>query len=221
MSHISAHPPGPSPQVGILLQNLNGDVDMSISRFCLAIAVAGCALAPATQHAQSGTLYRASSAAGVESAPTATLDDPAIVGIFDAANTWDVDLGALALRRSHDAKVRSFAEMMVRDHSALRKLGRDLAAKLGVTPVAPDKSFPLYKDHVAATARLEAETGVKFDRDYVDHEVWYHQAVIDAVTRTLIPATKNAELKDFELKAAPNFQAHLAAAKELQRKLSA
>jgi putative membrane protein len=53
----------------------------------------------------------------------------------------------------------------------------------------------------------------------VDHEVWYHQAVIDAVTNTLLPATKNAELKDLEIKVAPNFQAHLAAAKDLQTKL--
>ena len=45
--------------------------------------------------------------------------------------------------------------------------------------------------------------------------------MIDAVTKTLIPATKNAELKDLEVKVAPNFQAHLAAAKALEAKLGA
>jgi len=45
--------------------------------------------------------------------------------------------------------------------------------------------------------------------------------VIDAVTNTLLPATKNAELKDLEVKVAPNFQAHLAAAKALATKLGA
>ena len=151
----------------------------------------------------------------------APLDDPTIVAIFDAANTWDIELGRLALARSHNKDVRTFADMMVRDHTAARQLGRDLAARLHVTPTPPGKDFALYKDHVAILKTLKSERGARFDKTYVDHEVWYHQAVIDAVTKTLLPATKNAELKDLEVKVAPNFQAHLAAAKDLQAKLSA
>jgi predicted outer membrane protein len=49
--------------------------------------------------------------------------------------------------------------------------------------------------------------------------VSYHQAVIDAVTSQLLPATKNAELRALEEKVAPNFQAHLAAGKDVQAKL--
>jgi len=151
----------------------------------------------------------------------AALDDPTIVAIFDAANTWDIDLGNLALKKSTNADVRTFADMMVRDHSAARKLGRDLAGKLHVTPTPPGKDFALYKDHVATLAKLNGLTGAAFDKAYVAHEAWYHQAVIDAVTNTLLPATKNAELKDLEVKVAPNFQAHLAAAKALETKLGA
>jgi putative membrane protein len=149
------------------------------------------------------------------------LDDPTIVAIFDAANTWDIDLGNLALKKSSNKDVRTFADMMVRDHSAARKLGRDLAAKLHVTPTPPGKDFALYKDHVATLAKLNSLSGAAFDKAYIAHEAWYHQAVIDAVTKTLLPATKNAELKDLEVKVAPNFQAHLAAAKDLQKKLGA
>lgn len=154
-------------------------------------------------------------------ASQAPLDDPTIVAIFDAANTWDIDLSNLALKKSTNADVRTFADMMVRDHGAARKLGRDLAQKLHVTPTPPGKDFPLYKDHVATLAKLNGLTGAAFDKAYIAHEAWYHQAVIDAVTKTLLPATKNAELKDLEVKVAPNFQAHLAAAKALQAKLGA
>ena len=66
---------------------------------------------------------------------------------------------------------------------------------------------------------LHAARGAKFDRAYIDHEVSYHQAVIDAVTTQLLPATKNAELRALEVKVAPNFQAHLAAGKAVQQKL--
>jgi putative membrane protein len=149
----------------------------------------------------------------------AALDDPTIVAIFDAANTWDIELGNLALKKSTNKDVRTFADMMVRDHTAARQLGRNLAQKIHVTPTPPGPDFALAKDHVATVAKLNALSGAAFDKAYVAHEAWYHQAVIDAVTKTLLPATKNAELKDLEVKVAPNFQAHLADAKALEAKL--
>ena len=109
--------------------------------------------------------------------------------------------------------------MMVNDHRAVRTMGRDLAKKLKVTPTPPGKDFALYVDHVAIMKTLRSSKGKAFDRAYIDHEVSYHQSVIDAVTNQLLPATKNAELKALEEKVAPNFVAHLAAAKEVQKKL--
>lgn len=198
---------------------------MQKSRFILgAIAVAATAVSSAG--AQSRSFHAAAAPAAAAPFPThvpvasAPLDDPTIVAIFDAANSWDIQLCNLALKKSHNRDVRTFADMMVRDHTAARQLGRELAKRLNVTPTPPGKDFALYKDHVATVRKLNAFAGAAFDKAYVDHEVWYHQAVIDAVTNTLLPATKNAELKDLEMKIAPNFQAHLAAAKDLQQKLS-
>lgn len=185
-------------------------------------AIAALAMAATTSTLEAQVSHRASAAtaSATPTARSAALDDPAIVGIFDAANTWDVNLGHLALKKSSNKDVRNFADMMVRDHSAVRKLGRDLATKLKVTPTPPAKDFALYKDYVATTAKLNGLTGAAFDKAYIDHEVWYHQAVIDAMTTTLLPATQNAELKALEVKVAPNFQAHLVAAKDLAQKLS-
>jgi len=72
------------------------------------------------------------------------------------------------------------------------------------------------EDNVKA---LKALKGAAFDKAYVDHEVAYHQAVIDAVDKTLIPSAKNAELKDLLVKTRPAFVAHLDHAKMLQAKL--
>lgn len=155
----------------------------------------------------------------VRAAVAAALDDPTIVAIFDAANSWDIETSRLALKKSKNKDVRMFAEMMVRDHAAVRTLGRDLAAKLKVTPTPPGKDFPLAIDHAEIMKTLERATGAAFDKVYIDHEVTYHQAVIDAVTKQLLPATKNAELRDLENKVAPNFVAHLAAGKDMQAKL--
>ncbi len=180
------------------------------------LAVVVLAVAPALR-AQAPVLHSLSSPERPSLA--AALDDPTIVAIFDAANSWDIETSQVALRKSHDKDVRGFAAMMVRDHKAVRQLGRDLAHKLHVTPTPPGKDFALYQDHLSAMKSLSSARGKAFDKAYIDHEVSYHQAVIDAVTGQLLPATKNAELKALEEKVAPNFQAHLAAGKEVQRKL--
>lgn len=182
--------------------------------FVLATLVAA---APATVHAQ--TANASTPSTSVQSKPAATLDDPTIVAIFDAANTWDMETGRLAIKKGRNKDVRMFADMMVRDHKAVRQLGRNLARKLGVTPTAPGKDFALHRAHVVAMRTLRAKQGRAFDKAYIDHEVAYHQAVIDAVTTQLLPATQNAELKALQMKVAPNFQAHLAAGKNLQRQL--
>ena len=53
-------------------------------------------------------------------------------------------------------------------------------------------------------AHLKAlKKGGDFDRAYVDHEVAYHQAVIDAIDKSLVPNAKNAELKDLLVKSRP------------------
>jgi len=142
------------------------------------------------------------------------LNDPTIVAIFDAANTWDVETGNLAIKRGKTANVREFGAMLARDHKAVRQQGRDLAAKLGVTPTPP-KDFAMATDHAKAMKKLRSLHGAAFDRAFLAHEVAYHKAVIDAVTTTLLPALQNAEVKDLVTKVAPAFNAHMVRAQSL------
>jgi putative membrane protein len=150
-------------------------------------------------------------------AAPAALDDATIVAIFDAANTWDIETGTLAEKKGTTKDIRDFGAMLVHDHTMVRQQGRDLAKKLGVQPTPP-KDFAMAKDHEAAMKTLRAAKGAEFDRAFLQHEVAFHRAVIDAVTSTLLPATKNQELKDLQTKVAPAFQAHMTAA---QQKLDA
>jgi len=144
-----------------------------------------------------------------------TLNDATIAAIFDAANQWDIESGGLAAKRGRTKDVRAFAAMLVRDHRAVRKQGRDLLKKLKVTPTPP-KDFAMAKDHDAAMKNLKRLRGPAFDRAFLAHEVAYHKAVIDAVTSTLLPAIQNAELKDLVVKVAPAFQAHMLKAQGLR-----
>jgi putative membrane protein len=148
----------------------------------------------------------------------APLDDPTIVAIFDAANTYDVETGQLALSKSRNPSVKQLAQQFVNDHKAVRQQGRDLAKKLSVTPTPPAQ-FDLADAHAKAMAELKQKSGKDFDQAYAAHEVAFHQAVLDAVKGTLLPAIQNAELKAFVTKIGPAFQGHLEAARQLQKKL--
>ncbi len=147
-----------------------------------------------------------------------SLTDPNIVAVFDAANTADIETSTLAVSRSKNKDVRELAQSFVDAHQSVRQQGRDLAKKLGVVPVLPagDQGATQL---AAALAALRAKTGAEFDRAYLDHEIAFHQAVIDAVTKTLLPAIQNAELKAFVEKVAPAFGGHLEMAKSLRAKL--
>jgi len=172
-------------------------------------------------HRRAGSLAAAALAALAVFAPVraataqaAKLDDPTIIAIFDAANTWDMETGALAVKKGTTKEVRDFGAMLVHDHKAVRQQGRDLVKKLGVHPTPP-KDFAMAKDHEAAVHSLRSKSGKAFDRAFLEHEVAFHKAVIDAVTTTLLPALKNEEARALVTKVAPAFQAHMAAAQNL------
>jgi len=152
-------------------------------------------------------------------AQDAALDDATIVAIFDAANTADIETGALAEKRGSTKEVRDFGAMLARDHKMVRQQGRDLAAKLGVTPTPP-KDDQGAKDHIAAMVRLRALEGAEFDRAFLRHEVEFHQAVIDAINGTLRPAIQNEELTALVEKVAPAFHAHMVMAQQMEKKLA-
>ncbi|MGH7585276.1 MAG: DUF4142 domain-containing protein [Gemmatimonadales bacterium] len=147
-------------------------------------------------------------------------DDPTIIAIFDAANTVDMETGALAAERAQTPSVREFGKMLARDHQVVRQQGRDLAAKLKVTPTPPaDRSAA--DAHAKAMTSLRGKSGLAFDRAFLEHEVAFHAAVIDAVKTTLLPAIDNAELRALVVKVAPAFEAHRQAAQQLLDKLPA
>jgi putative membrane protein len=157
--------------------------------------------------------------AAASEAPAIALDDPTIVAIFDAANTADIETGTLAMKRGHSKEVREFGAMLARDHKAVRQQGRDLAKKLGVTPTPPADDASA-RAHAVAMTKLRALRGAEFDHAFLQHEVAFHKAVIDAVTTTLLPAIRNAEVKELVVKVAPAFQAHMLAAASLDERIS-
>ncbi|MGF6297997.1 putative membrane protein [Paraburkholderia sp. WC7.3d] len=135
------------------------------------------------------------------------------------ANQVDIDAGKLAESRSKSTDVKAFAQQMITDHSAVNKSAADLVHKLNVTPEenATSQSLKSGGDaNLAARRKLDAHA---FDRAYIDHEVAYHESVLDALDKSLIPNAKNEELKALLVKVRPAFVAHLEHARHLQASL--
>ncbi len=145
--------------------------------------------------------------------------DPQIAGIVVTANQIDVDAGKLAKSRSKNKEVQQFARQMITDHTAVNKQAAALAKKLGVKPEESDTSKSLKKEASANMANLKKLKGAKFDKAYVDHEVAYHEEVLGAIDKLLIPSAQNAELKQLIEKVRPAIDAHLQHAKHLQETL--
>ena len=144
-----------------------------------------------------------------------TVSDAQIASIVVTANQVDVDAGKLAAATTTNPEVRKFAQLMVTDHSGVNEQAVALVTRLKVTPEDNDTSRGLKAGGEKNVAALKALKGAAFDKAYVDHEVAYHQAVLDAVDKTLIPNAKNAELKALLVKVRPAFVAHLQHAKHL------
>jgi putative membrane protein len=150
-----------------------------------------------------------------DAAPT----DPQIAAIVVTANQVDIDAGNLAKSKSQSKEVREFGERMVVDHTGVNKSASELVTRLHVTPETNATSDSLKQGGEQNVAALKKLSGSAFDKAYVDHEVVYHQAVLDAVDKTLIPSAQNADLKALLVKVRPAFVAHLEHAKRLQGSL--
>jgi putative membrane protein len=159
------------------------------------------------------------SAAGASAQTSSSINDAQIASIVVTANQVDIDAGKLAASTSTNAEVKKFGQLMVTDHTSVNKQAVDLATRLKVTPEDNDTSKSLKEGGDKNIATLKGLKGAAFDKAYVDHEVAYHQAVIDAIDKTLIPNAKNADLKALLVKVRPAFMTHLEHAKHLSASL--
>lgn len=158
-------------------------------------------------------------AEATQTAPAAGPTDPQIAAIVVTANQVDIDAGKLG-KKSKNKEVATFANLMITDHTAVNKQAVALVTKLHVTPEENPTSNSLKEGGKENIANLKKLKGAEFDKAYVDHEVAYHQQVLDAIDKVLIPNAKNAELKALLEQVRPAIDAHLKHAQKLQASLN-
>jgi putative membrane protein len=155
-------------------------------------------------------------ALAVAGASAQGVNDAQIAHIVVTANQVDIDAGKLAASKGSNAEVKKFGQQMVTDHTGVNKQATELVTKLKVKPEDNPTSQSLKEGGEKTMARLKGLSGAEFDKAYIENEVNYHQAVLDAVDKTLIPSASNADLKALLVKVRPAFVAHLEHAKKIQ-----
>jgi len=155
-------------------------------------------------------------AAGDRMSARQAINDAQIAAIVVTANQVDIDAGKLAETKGSSQQIKDFGKQMVTDHTGVNKQATDLVTRLKVTPEDNPTAQSLKKGGVDNIKNLNTLSGAAFDKAYIAHEVDYHQAVLDAVDKTLIPGATNADLKALLVKVRQAFQAHLDHAKMVQ-----
>jgi putative membrane protein len=150
----------------------------------------------------------------------AKLTDPEISSVAVTANQIDINYAKIAKEKSKNADILSFASTMISDHQSVIDQAVALVKKLGVTPQDNDVSKKLNAGAETTKKMLLDKPAGSFDKSYIDNEVSYHKAVIETVQNTLIPQSKNPELKALLTKVLPILKTHLSHAEMVQKKFS-
>lgn len=150
----------------------------------------------------------------VSVANTAYADDPAdlndleIAHVAYVADNIDIRYAHLALAISSNPAIQTFAETMIRDHTAVNEQALALLAKLNAQPQDNFLSRSLQENAEKLITEMSQLRGAAFDKRYAENELAYHKAVNDLVGNTFIPNIENAEVKALFEAGLEIFQAH-------------
>ena len=121
----------------------------------------------------------------------------------------EVDGAKFAAGKATNAGVKSFANKLVKDHTAANNELMSLMKKKNITAAADDQT---------AAEAWRNETGAAFDRAYIDHAIAEHEKDIAACEAESRDGS-DAELKAWAGKKLPTLREHLKAAQDLKTKL--
>ncbi|HEX7664740.1 MAG TPA: DUF4142 domain-containing protein, partial [Polyangiaceae bacterium] len=95
-----------------------------------------------------------------------------------------------------------------------------LVQRASITPSSNTLSRQMVTDGESALSSLQSDNGADFDQAYVDLQVNEHQQVLTTLDQKLIPAAKNADLKNALIAFRPKVAEHLQHGQDLQKQIA-
>lgn len=157
------------------------------------------------QMGASGTAGATGSGAGkVSAADKKAMNEMAI------ANMAEIETGKLALSKSQNAEVKTFAQQMIDDHGKALSELQTLAQSKGVTlPTELDAK------HKKMAAKLEKLSGDAFDKEYMKQAGLNDHKATHAKLQKISKNAKDPDVKAAAEKTIPTVEQHLKAAQQM------
>ncbi len=131
-----------------------------------------------------------------------------------AGNKFEIDTSRMALEKTSNDKIRSFAREMIADHTKAGKDFKNAVAKAGMDNPAPDDTPDAHQKSVMDS--LRQASGGDFDRKYIDAQVEAHNDTT-ALFADYVENGSNGDLKSFSRILLPTLKHHQDMAKSLQQ----
>jgi len=125
----------------------------------------------------------------------------------------EIELGQIALKNTQDAGVRTYAERMVKDHSAADKKLKAIAAKENLQ--LPQSLDP---EHEALKTKLQGLKGEDFDRAYAQAMAKGHDKAVALFESASQQPQMPDDLKQFAASTLPTLEQHQEMAHSLHEK---
>jgi putative membrane protein len=193
---------------------------MSVTRICAlalsavsalaALGLPGLAMAPAiAQHPQHHTMSgdtKPEQPAGMDRGTKFMKEAP-------QSDMFEIEAAKIALEKSRNEQVRSFAQTMLTDH---QRMSMEMMAVAGGTRPAAAQLEPR---HGAQLDQLRQETDANFDKRYMEMQVEGHREAL-TLHQDYSKNGDNAQLKNVATDALPQVQQHLQQAEMLRRQMT-
>lgn len=146
----------------------------SLAAMLLSAALAAAACGGNKTNDDQAPVSTAGAPAAAPAVPVADSGDRTFIEHMLDANMAEVDLGKLAASRAVSAEVKTFANMMVMDHSKAGESLGAIANRQGVPALSQRE-----EKHRELSDRLSKLNGAEFDREYMAAMVDGHEDVYD------------------------------------------
>lgn len=149
--------------------------------------------------------------------PLTKLSDGQIAEILTTVDTGEIQQAKVALNKTSNADVRTFATQMVDEHTKAKEAGAQLVAQASLTPAESPISTNLRANSDKVIERLNAADAASFDQTYISAQVDQHAEVLKLIDDQLLPGASETPLRDHLTTARGLVQRHLEHAQRLKK----
>lgn len=148
------------------------------------------------------------------------ITDANAFSLFAVMNARQIAAADVELEGWHVDAVRAFAASIAREHAELQHSADSLAARLGITPVAPALAKPWATTLQAQIDSMRQGRPSALDRAFIRQQVSSHELMADHIQQ-LAAAAQRSEARSFFAAAATRVASQLARARSLHATLAA